>query len=856
MTVAVSHVGRREVNGDWRRQGISHFGGRERKFDFAFFENPAWKITVNRIIVPWWLFAWGGWLLAMAGDTSATEVHFEVRPRMVALHSPEAYQQMVVLRKNANGDSDDWTRRVHLNVGHPDIVSIDSLGCVRALRNGATEISIDTSLGPLRVPVTVSGMKDPPPLSFVNDVVPVLNKYGCNTGQCHAKAEGQNGFKLSVFAADQETDYLALTHDIYSRRILSVAPAHSLMLLKATTQITHGGGQRFAKGSLPYRQLYRWIAEGAPYQNVAQQEIERIEVDPEKSVVLAGQKRQIRVSAIDTAGVRRCVTLAAEYKSNATEIATIDAQGLVQTTGVPGEVAILVKYGENISACRLTIPQEGPAITRPAEHNFVDHHVWNKLERLNLPPSRLSDDGPFLRRLYLDVLGVLPTSREATRFLADQARDKRARVIDEVLERSEYVDYWAMLWSDLLRVDRAKMQPAGVLAMTRWLREQFRQNRRYDDFVRDILTAKGHAQIDSPVGLYQVIDSPEILSRSVSQLFLGVRIECAQCHHHPFEKWSQTDYFALASFFTGVAKKDVSNIGQVVYETRGEDFKHPGTGELVPMRALGTSIGALERNTTRRTVLADWMTAPGNPYFSRMIANRLWAHYMGRGLVEPIDDIRETNPATNVPLLDALAEHMVQVGYDLKAFTRVLLNSRTYQLSSKTNEANASDGQNFSHAMVKVMPAEVLLDAISQATGVPEKFNGWPEGYRATQIWDNLMSSYFLESFGRPQRITVCSCERSTQPSISQALHLMNSGEINKKISSYRGRARQLSDSPELSPDQIIDELFLVVLSRKPNDEEKRVVLQAFGLPDKTRRTATEDVLWALLNTKEFIYVH
>jgi hypothetical protein len=412
-----------------------------------------------------------------------------------------------------------------------------------------------------------------------------------------------------------------------------------------------------------------------------------------------------------------------------------------------------------------------------------------------------------------------------------------------------------MLWSDLLRVDRDKVTPQGAVAITRWLRRQFTENRPYDAFVRDVLTVQGNMAAEGPGAVYKALDTPEEISRSFSQLFLGVRIQCAQCHHHPSERWGQDDYFALAGFFTGITRKNLPNGSAAVVSRGGLDMQNPRTRQGVAARGLGAASADFTRNPDRRVALAEWMTAPDNPFLATAIANRLWAHYFGRGLVEPLDDLRATNPASNEPLLNDLVKHMREVKFDLKAYTRTLLNSRVYQLQARTNTSNAGDAQNFSHATAKALPAEVLLDAIGQVTAVPEKFNGWPEGHRAVQLWDNRIPSYFFRIFGRPIRATVCSCERGNEPSIAQALHLMNAPEIVEKMREKTGRVRKLADS-DRKPAEIVDELYLAALSRFPTAKERELVLQVFAEAGADRRAAIEDVLWVLLNSKEFLYNH
>jgi hypothetical protein len=602
--------------------------------------------------------------------------------------------------------------------------------------------------------------------------------------------------------------------------------------------------------------LLRWIAEGASFSTKSENDskIARITVEPEEQILMAGETCQLKVTAIDAEGRTRCVTAEAEFESNADSIARVDSHGWIEASDVPGEAAILIRYLGHVATCRITLPRPDTSFVRPSEINFIDRLAWNKLERLGIEPSLLCDDATFLRRVYLDTIGTLPRASEARNFLEDSDPNKRAKLIDALLERDEYVDYWTMRWLDILRADQLVASPQGTVAMQRWLKRHFSENLPFDQFARELLTWQGNTSDEGPGSFYKVAQKPEESAQAISQLLLGVRIECARCHHHPSERWTQADYVGLAGFFTGVKLKKLPNGEQSLLAAEGKDLPHPRTGETVPAQALGAGPADLTGIRDRRKILADWMTSPDNPFFARAISNRLWSHYFGRGLVEPIDDLRETNPATNEPLMQALAAHMHEVKFDLKQFTRTLLNSRLYQLSSTANDSNRSDVQNFSHATDKSLPAEVLLDAICQATGVLEEFNGWPEGYRAIQIWDNRMPSYFFTIFGRPVRATVCECERSDEPSITQALHLLNAPEIAAKISHRKGRARQLADST-LSPEQIIDELFLSTLSRFPNEQERELISGVFA-DSENRRAAAEDILWAIMNTKEFVFNH
>ena len=794
-----------------------------------------------------------GWL----APCGLSRAEIAVTPASVVLDRPESSQQLLVSVSGTSQSTIDASRAATYEIANREIAGIEPTGLVYPLRNGRTEIIVRHAAEEVRVPLEVRRLSDPDPVSFHDEIVPLLTKARCNAGGCHGKTEGQNGFKLSIFGFDAAADFAAIVKEGRGRRVSITAPDRSLLLLKGAAEVPHGGGRKIEPDSYQYARLKRWITEGARFDDLqaAGSRIVAIEVEPRQQSLLAGTAQQLRVTAVDSAGKRRCVTAEAEYESNASSIADVDPRGLVEPTGVPGEAAILVRYLGHVGVSRITLPRANVDFQRPPEVNFIDRHVWDKLQQLGIEPSELAGDAAFLRRVFLDTLGTLPTAVEVRDFLADDSPDKRTRLVDRLLERDEYVDYWTMRWLDILRADQLKVTPQGTVAMQRWLRRQFRENRPFDELARELLTVQGSTTAEGPASFYKILSKPDEASRSISQLLLGVRIECAQCHHHPAERWSQTDYVGLAGFFTGVKLKKLPNGNEAVVSLGGKDLPHPRSGETIAARPLGAPPSDLTAVTDRRVALAAWMTSDSNPFFAKAIANRLWAHYLGRGLVEPIDDMRDTNPASNEPLMAALADHMREVNYDLKAFTRTLLQSRVYQLSSRPKGSNADDFQNFSHATYKTLPAEVLLDAISQGTGVPEKFNGWPEGYRAIQIWDNRMPSYFFRIFGRPVRASVCECERSAEPSIAQSLHLLNSPEIMAKVQSRQGRARQLANS-DLTAEAIIDELYLYLVSRTPTDDERRLMLQAFAGAESDRRAAVEDVQWALLNSKEFMFNH
>jgi hypothetical protein len=773
----------------------------------------------------------------------------EVRPAVVSLNGPESTVQVVVLATGKDGHIEDITRRARFEVSGV-VAVIDRSGLASPVAEGDSVLLVRDGEHEASVPVRVSGLARPVPVSFAGQVVPALSKAGCSSGGCHGKAEGQNGFKLSVFGFDPGADHQAIVAEARGRRLNHGDPRSSLLLLKGTATVAHGGGRKIREDSRQHRLLARWIAEGARPAGAEESAPLRLEVDPPSLRMAAGQSRQLRVEAIMPDGSRRCVTAEAEFESNGPNIAGADARGLVRAGSVPGEAAILVRHMAAVTVCRVTIPGSGSGFSKPPERNFIDTLTWKRLDELGIAPAGEADDAAFMRRAYLDTIGTMPTAAEARAFLADKGALKRERLIDSILARPEYAEYQAMVWADLLRVDRDILKAQGAVAMWRWLRAAFASNMPFDRFAREVVAARGPVSGDGPAGFLRALDKPEMAARSVSQLFLGVRIECAQCHHHPSEKWGQDDYAALAGCFTGIGRKVMPDGSEALVPEAAADAKNPRTGKPVPARPLGGEPLAGDP-LLRREEFARWMTGPGNPFFARAAVNRVWARYFGRGLVDPVDDLRVTNPAANEELLGALAARFRESGYDLKALAKIIMASRVYQSATDAG----ADGRNFQAAVYRPLPAEVLLDAISQATAIPEKFNGLPSGTRAIQLWDNRMPSYFLQVFGRPVRATVCSCERGESPSIAQALHLMNSPEINAKLRSARGIAASLAALP-LTAGELADEVYLRCLARFPTSAERDAVSSLIGQGAAGRRDGIEDALWTVLNTREFVCNH
>lgn len=833
---------------------------------------------MRRRLLPALLFLAG--LTAPATARAATApapphapVRLSVTPARILLSAPEAQQQLAV--------SLPGTPR--FTVLDPKVARVSADGLVTPVADGVTRVRVRLGGGMAEAPVTVR-LRNAVAPSFTRDVHPILSHAGCNGGTCHGKAEGQHGFRLSLFGYDPQFDYDSISRAAEGRRITRTDPGRSLLLLKATSQIPHAGGMRLRPASREYQVIARWIATGTRYEAPQEAPLAAISVFPPERLLGMKSGQRLIVTAKYADGTTRDVTREAKYTSNNPLILNVDETGAVSTQDVPGAAAVMVNYQGLVTVSRVLVPRKEGAVAAslPANAGYIDQLVWQRLARLRIQPSAPATDSQFLRRAYLDLIGTLPTPVEARSFLAECEAERklnrgdaeaqrgekkefppagtaRARLIDRLLARPEYAEFWALKWSDLLRVNKDALGSKGAYTFYRWIREALAENMPYDRFVREIVAASGSSAENGPVNLYRALSKPDEAASSISQVFLGVRIECAQCHHHPFEKWSQDDYYGMVGFFSQMKTKPDGPHSVVLTAGGPGEVKHPRTGRPVPPHPLGGDPVAFASEGDRRKLLADWMASPANPFVPRMLVNRVWAHFMGRGLVDPVDDFRDSNPPSNPELLDALAKDFVSGGYDVKRLIRTIMTSQAYGLSSQSNPTNAADEQNYSRAYPKRLQAEVLLDAIASATGTPADLNGLPRGTRAIQVWDSEWNtqwqSYFLNVFGRPARTHPCDCERSQEPSIVQVLHLMNAPEIQRQISERHGRARALAES-DRTPKQIIEELFLAAYARLPTAKEEATALQSFERagPDRTR--ATEDVLWALINTMEFVFNH
>lgn len=709
-------------------------------------------------------------------------------------------------------------------------------------------------------------------VSFSNDVMPVLTKFGCNAGVCHAKAGGgQNGFQLSLLGFEPQEDFESLVKEGRGRRLFPAHPEKSLLLMKASGQMPHGGGVRFQTESPEYALILKWIEQGAPYEIENEPELVTVEVQPSTGRVQKGETIQLKAIAHYSDGSQRDVTSLALYESNTPAMVNVSESGKVTARDVPGRIAVMVRYHGKVAVYTAAVPL-GPQLTElPKPNNFVDQHIFSNLAEIGIPPSPVCDDSTFIRRVTLDITGRLPTEKQTAEFLASKDPEKRNKLIDGLLRSPGYADYFASKWTPLLKNRRdAAGDITANFAFHAWVRDSLLANVPYDQFVRELLAATGTVVANPPVAWYKrVKDSKEQLE-DIAQLFLGVRMQCAQCHHHPFEKWSQDDYYSFAAFFSRIGRKPTGVQGEdMIFHNRGmATATNVKTGVALKPAALGDDVGEIRPDQDPRLKLAEWMSSPKNPFFAKALVNRYWKHFFKVGLIEPEDDIRDSNPPTNPDLLAALEKHFIESGFDLKSLIRVIVQSKAYQLSAQPNQQNIQDRQNYSRFYPRRLQAEVLLDAIDDVTGNRTTFSNLPKGTRAVALPDNSYNtqSPFLKVFGRPESSSVCECERNGSSSLAQRLHLINSSDIKSKLGASTGRAATLTKS-KTDLNQQIDTLYKLAFSRMPTEQERGIateylneqVMGANGKPvseQAGRLMNMQDLIWALINTKEFLFNH
>ena len=798
---------------------------------------------------------WGAGFLACAGFAQT----LAILPPSVTLATPESRAQLIA-EATVGNHQEDWTGTVTWSTSNPKVATVDAAGVVKPVADGDATISAD---GKTSIQVHVTRFKAPFVWSFRNNVIPVITKVGCNQGACHGALAGKNGFKLTLRGYDPEVDYDTLTRQSVGRRVSLADPAASLMLLKPTFTIPHGGGKRFGTDSLEYRILSEWIAEGAPPPGTKDAEVTGLEVYPAAATLSPSAEQQLIVRAKYSDGRVEDVTRWVKYSSNNEGVATVDDNGRVKMNG-SGEAAVTLWYSSRVLYSRLTVPYPNQITETAYENlkrrNYIDELVLDKLKKLRIAPSPECDDATFIRRAYLDAAGVLPTAEEVETFLADKSATKRASLIDKLLERDEYVDYWAYKWSDLLLVSSRRLNSTAMWDFYGWIRDSVKQNKPWDQFAREIFTSSGDTRENGALNYFVLHKDPIDLAENSTEAFLGQRITCARCHNHPLEKWTQTQYYEMVNLFARVGIKNGSEAGDnVIFAKTSGDVLHPRLLKPLPPTPLDGKSIAVDAPVDRRIAFANWLTSPENPYFARSVVNRVWANFLGRGIVNPMDDLRATNPASNEELIAALTKDFVAHRYDVKDLIRTIMNSSVYQLSSEANATNQSDNVFYSKYIIKRLPAEVILDAYSQVSGVPTAYSNYPAGTRALQLPDTQVRSQFLTVFGRPPRNICDASERSVDPTIAQALHVINGDTLNRKLNAPDGNV-VLFLKLGLSDARILDQVFLTAFSRYPREDEKTTMLAALrkarGTSRDSHRQALEDMLWALLTSKEFLFNH
>jgi hypothetical protein len=787
---------------------------------------------------------------------------FTVSPAAIEIRHHRHPHAIQVLGATAGGYSLDLRNEAKFTSADARIATVDETGWVRPVASGETQITVAVARQTRSVAVKVALPASEPPASFRHEVMPVLTRSGCNAGACHGYSLGKNGFKLSLRGESPEKDLFAIVRDSTGRRLSFTTPESSLLITKARGESAHEGGMRFSRGSLSDSILAKWIAQGAPSDLADPSRVVAVRLVPDKLVLKPGQKHRLQLIAEYADGIRRDVTRLGIFSANNDLYASTDDEGLV-TAGAAGETAVVGRFERLFAATGVTVLADTPGFTpAPVPANLVDKPVIEKLNRLKLSPSPIAGDEVFLRRVYLDLIGVQPKPDEIAAFGADKDSKKRENVVDTLFARPEFVDHWSLKWGDLLQNSRNSASQPAVFQFREFIRGAIASNLPLDEFARKILTSRGGIS-DDPASVYFTIskDTNDTLERA-TQVFCGVRMLCARCHSHPLENWTQADYFGLASFFTQVSAKqdprtpNVANSKIIAINLAAGFATNPRTGLAQPPKFLGGKLAEAPANADRREAYAAWLTSRDNSFFARGLVNRVWSYFFHRGIIDPVDDIRSTNPPINPALLDALTADFIAAQFDVRRLMKRIVTSETYQRSSVPNDSNRADEQNFSHAIPRRVPAEALLDSLVQATGVAENIGGAPGGFRAAQLPDANITSDFLRLFGKPQRMDACECERDNGSNMLQALHFINGKSILGRVRSPSARPALLL-AKKLTDEQLVKELYLWSLARTPNDKELKLgidFVQSYG--DMQRPAAAQDLMWALLNSKDFLLVH
>jgi hypothetical protein len=791
---------------------------------------------------------------APAQQAALTRV--EVSPPEINLSTAPDRQAIIVQATFADGLTRDVTGEAALTVANPALVRKEG-AVFYPLADGETTLKVEFGGQAVTLPVKVARASDQPPISFRLDVMPVFMKAGCNTGSCHGAARGKDGFRLSLFGFDPEGDHHRLTREMSGRRVNLAVPADSTVVEKATGAVQHTGGKRFEPGSEMYQTLVRWIESGVPNDDVAKlPKVVGVDLYPRQGVLDGqGATQQLTVLARYSDGTDRDVTRLCVFLSNNDTSASVSPEGLV-TAGARGEAFVMARFETYTVGSQMIVLPRGLKFEYPSEPevNYIDRLVTAKLQKLRIAPSGICDDETFLRRVTFDIIGLPPTVAEYQQLMSSTDPEKRARLIDELLGRKEFSELWVNKWAELLQVKSSnEISYKAMFLYYNWLVEKMSKNTPMDQMVQELLGASGGTFKSPATNFYEATRDTLALSENVAQVFMGMRIQCAQCHNHPFDRWTQNDYYGFAAFFSQIGRKGGEDYRErIVFNSGGGEVRHPVGNAVMKPKFLGGDLPDLN-GKDRRVVLAQWLASDKNPWFATSFANRVWAHFMGAGIVEPVDDFRVSNPASNPELLAELGKRFTESKYDLKALVRDICNSRTYQRTTQRNDSNATDERNFAHASLRRIKAENLLDAISLVTETKDKFQGLPAGARAVQIADGRISTYFLTTFGRATRETVCSCEVKMEPTLSQALHLLNGETVNNKIRQGGLVARLIATRKY--PEERILELYLRCLCRKPTPEELDKLRPVLG-EGTNQAQALEDIFWALLNSREFLFNH
>jgi Protein of unknown function (DUF1553)/Protein of unknown function (DUF1549) len=804
----------------------------------------------------------------------AHAAELKLLPREITLSGPRSNHRLIVLAEENGTFVGDRTPQATFSSSNPAVAKVDAHGIVQAAGDGEAVITArhDGKMATAKVKVTGARGESVP--SFRNDVIPVLTRVGCNSGACHGALAGKGGFKLSLRGYDPATDHFVITRQAGGRRIDRLEPARSLFLVKPTFALNHGGGRKLEIDAPDFKLLADWVASGAPGPKPDDPKVRGLEVFPAAAVLKPKDRLQVIVRASYTDGTSRDVTRWAKFSSSEDLVAGVNESGLVTVAG-HGEAAITVWFSNHVVANRIVSPLSNvvarSVFEKAPRYNFIDDLVLKKLQTLRIPPSSLCSDHEFVRRAFLDATGALPTPQEVEKFIADQSPDKRAKLIDNLLSRAAFIDLWAHKWSDLLLVSSRKLPEPAVWSFYQFVRQSVADNKPWDRFARDVLTAQGSTLRNGAANYFVLHRDVTELTETTAVTFMGMSVTCARCHNHPLEKWTQDQYWSLANLFSRVGLKNGDRTGEVSVQVRPDgDIPHPRRGIPMPPAPLDGKPFPLESRADRRRYFADWLTTPDNPFFAKALVNRVWRNFMGRGLVEAEDDLRQTNPPTNAELFDALARDFVEHRYDIKHLIRTVMNSASYQRSSVPIAGNASDDRFYSHYLVRRLDAEVILDAYSQVTGVPTPFTQvtvgssggskptklYPLGTRALQLPDSQLVSPFLEAFGRPDRVQTCSCEREQDSSVGQALHLNNGRTLNDKLRNKKSRVEKWL-TEKVSDTESVRRVYLMALSRAPTDAEQKrfTALMAEGAREgSSRREILEDLFWAVLTSKEFIF--